>query len=452
MPDFAALDALLTGSVHVPGGDDFAASAAGFNLAIVHAPDAVVQVASAEDVAQVISFAHENGLRVSVQATGHGAEEPITSGILVSTVGLDSVSIDAAAKVATVGAGVRWGAVVAAAADHKLAPITGSSPTVGVVGLVTGGGLGPLSRSHGFASDRVQGFTVVTGTILEDGSAEIVEARADQNPDLFWALRGGKHGLGIVTEARIGLVDLEHLYAGSLMFAEEHIETVARGWASWTTEAPADVTTAIAVARFPDLDFMPPPLRGRTLLVMHFAYPGDAAQGEQHAAALRALAPVYLDSLAVLAARDIAQIHNDPTEPGVGWASGALLSSLDQDAITAWLGVFGAGKQVPAIMSEIRHIGSATSTDVPEGSAAGGRPAHYTLTMIGAPNPALFAGPVPAAADAMYAALAPWLAPETNINFVGVRRPGQTGSPWSPETDARLAVVRATHDPHGVFA
>jgi len=248
------------------------------------------------------------------------------------------------------------------------------------------------------------------------------------------------------------VVELEHLYAGSLIFAEEHIEAVARGWADWTVDAPADVTTAIAVVRFPDLDMMPPPLRGRTVLVMHFAYPGDAAQGETYAAPLRALAPVYIDSVAVLAARDIAQIHNDPTEPGVGWASGALLDSLDQDAVTAWLGVFGPGKQVPAIMSEIRHLGSATKTDVAGGSAAGGRPANYTLTMIGAPNPALFTGPVPAAADAMYAAMAPWLSPESNINFVGVPRPGQTGAPWSPETDARLAVVRATHDPHGVFA
>ena len=402
-------------------------------------------VADADDVSRVVRFARDNGLVVNVQATGHGAESPISGGILINTSRLDSLSIDAAAKIATVGAGVRWGAVVAAAADARLAPITGSSPTVGAVGLIMGGGLGPLARSHGFASDYARGFTVVVG------SGEIVEATATENPDLFWALRGGKNALGIVTEARIGLVDLEQLYAGTLLFAEEDIETVARAWTDWTATAHPDVTTSIAVMRFPDFEMVPPPMRGKTLLALHFTYPGDAAVGEQLAAPLRAAAPVYLDALGPLAARDVAQIHNDPTEPGPGWATGALLASLDQDFVTAWLGVVGAGHQVPAVMSEVRHLGSATTTDVPEGSAVGGRAAGYTLTFIGAPNPALFAGPVPAAADALFAAVGPWLAEETNINFGGSTRPGQTGVPWSPSTLARLTEVREKYDPAGVF-
>ena len=445
MADFTALGALLTGTLHVPADPEFLPSTSGFNLAIVHAPEAVATVADAADVAHVIRFARDNGLVVNVQATGHGAESPISGGILINTAELDSVSIDQDARLATIGAGVRWGAVVAAAADVKLAPITGSSPTVGVVGLITGGGLGPLARSHGFASDYARGFTVVTGT------GDIVEATADENPDLFWALRGGKDGLGIVVEVRIALVELEELYAGSLLFAEEHIETVARAWADWTAAADDDVTTAIAVARFPDFEQVPPPLRGKTLLVLHFTYPGAAAKGEALAAPLRAAAPVYLDTLGVLAARDVAQIHNDPTEPGQGWASGGLLTTIDQDFVTAWLGIMGAGKQVPAVMSEVRHLGGATLIDVPEGSAAGGRAAGGTLTFIGAPNPALFEGPVPAAADALFAAVAPWLAPESNINFVGRRRPGQSGAPWSPETAARLAAIRKQFDPDGVL-
>lgn len=446
MADFTALRARLTGTLHLPADAEFLPSTSGFNLAITHAPDAVVVVADAADVAHVVRFARDNGLSVSVQATGHGAESPIGGGILVNTSRLDSVTIDADARLATVGAGVRWGAVIAAAADVKLAPVAGSSPTVGVVGLITGGGLGPLSRSHGFASDYARGFTVVTG------GGEVVEATAAEHPDLFWALRGGKHGLGIVTEARVGLVELEQLYAGSLLFAEEHIETVARAWADYTAGADDRVTTAVAVARFPDFEQVPPPLRGRTLLVLHFAFPGDAETGERLAAPLRDAAPVYLDLVGVMAARDVAQIHNDPTEPGPGWASGGLLTTIDQDLITAWLGVVGAGQQVPAVMSEMRHLGGATRTDVPEGSAAGGRSAGATITLIGAPNPALFAGPVPAAADALYEAVAPWLAAETNINFVGVPRPGQTGAPWSGDVAGRLEAVRKQYDPDGVLA
>jgi len=446
MTDFAALRSAISGSFFLPSDEGFSAAAAGFNLAIVHAPDAVVVASSAEDVAAAVSFARANDAVLHVQSTGHGAEAPIVGGILVVTSRLDSVAVDGAARLATLGSGARWGAVVAAAADAGLAPVSGSAANVGVAGLITGGGLGPLARSHGFASDYARAFTVVTGT------GQIVHASIDENADLFWALRGGKVGLGIITELQVELVELDELYAGSLIFAEEHIEQVVRAWVDWTATAPESVTTSIALARFPDLDFMPPPLRGRTVLIVRLAFPGDAEQGEQFAAPLRAAAPIYLDGLGVLAARDIAQIHNDPTEPGVGWASGALLASLDQDAVTAWLGVFGAGKQVPALMSEFRHLGGATRIDVAEGSAVGGRPAAFTFSIIGAPNPALFAGPVPALADAAYAALGPWLSAETNINFAGVARPGQTGAPWSPETGARLAKVREAYDPDGVFA
>src|ERR1700710_860576 len=108
MADFAALGALLTGTLHVPADAEFLPSTSGFNLAIRHTPDAVAVVADATDVARVVTFARDNGLTVSVQATGHGAESPITGGILVNTSELDAVSVDAAAKLATVGAGVRW--------------------------------------------------------------------------------------------------------------------------------------------------------------------------------------------------------------------------------------------------------------------------------------------------------------------------------------------------------
>ncbi|MEP6480336.1 MAG: FAD-binding oxidoreductase [Rhodoglobus sp.] len=446
MTEYTSLRSRVSGPVLEPSDPGYADEAAGFNLAVVHSPDAVVGATSASDVAETVKFARANGLRVHVQSTGHGAEAPIVGGVLVTTRRLDSVSVDGPLKIATVGGGAQWASVVDAAANVRLAPVTGSSTNVGVVGYLTGGGLGPLSRSHGFSSDYVRGFTVVIGT------GEIVEASPLENSDLFWALRGGKFGLGIVTEVRIALVELDTLYAGSLLFAEEHIEAVARGWAEWTATAPDDVTTSIGIFRFPDLEFIPEPVRGRTLLNMHFAYPGGIEEGERLAAPLRALAPVYLDSLAELPARDVALIHNDPTNPGPGWATGALLGPIDQDFVTAWLGQLGSGAQTPLMIGEIRHLGGAVRTDVPEGSAAGGRTAAYTLSFIGAPNPALFAEVVPAAADRAYAAVAPWISPESNINFVGVNRPGQTGQPWLAEPHARLVAVRAAHDPDGVFA
>src|SRR5699024_8286885 len=121
-------------------------------------------------------------------------------GVLVQTSRLDSVQIDPETRLATVGAGGTWGAVYEAASPHCLTPITGSSPGVGAVGLVLGGGIGPLSRPYGFASDYARQFQVV----LHDGTA--VTVTKDQEPELFWALRGGKGGFGVVTSMTVELV------------------------------------------------------------------------------------------------------------------------------------------------------------------------------------------------------------------------------------------------------
>ena len=373
-------------------------------------------------------------------------ESPATSGVLIATRRMNGVSIDAEARTATIGAGAQWGAVIAAAAEHGLAPITGSSPGVGAVGYLLGGGLGPLSRSHGFSSDYLVGFTVVTG------SGELVEASAEQHPDLFWALRGGKDGLGVVTEVRVRLVELSALYAGSLFFDTADIETALRAWVDWTTTADPLVTTSVAIIRFPPLDVVPDPLRGRHLLSLRFAYPGSIDDGDALAAPLRSAAPVYLDALGELPASQVARIHNDPTDPTPGWVNAMLLSHIDQGFASALLDHVGAGVDSPFVATEVRHLGEATRRDVPGGSAVGGRSAAFTLGFIGV-DPAQFETVLPEQADRINQALRPWIAAETNINFAGKLRSAQHyASAWPVDTFARLADVRRRYDPDGVLA
>ncbi|MBE9938629.1 FAD-binding oxidoreductase, partial [Cellulosimicrobium cellulans] len=284
--DVAALRDRVTGRVlargDLPDGGPTAAEAvAAHSTLVAHDPDVAVLAETEADVVEAVRFAAHHGLRVRSHATGHGESSPITDGVVLGTSGLAGVEVDPASRVARIGAGTRWNAVVDAAAEHGLAPVTGSSTSVGVVGYTLGGGYGPLTRSHGLTSDRVRGFRVV----LADGS--VVEAGPDTEPDLFWALRGGKGGLGVVTRLDLELVPLRTLYAGSLTFDARHVEEVLRGWAAWTATAPDDVTTSVAVLALPDLPFVPEHLRGRTVLALRFAYPGDPAEGERLAAPLR---------------------------------------------------------------------------------------------------------------------------------------------------------------------
>ncbi len=437
----------VSGVVLTPDEPGFAEEVAGFNLAVRHAPQLVVGAASESDVVEAVRYAAAHGLRVRVVATGHGDHVPVTDGLLLTTRRMTSLRLDPAARVATIGAGVPWSAVIAAAAPHGLAPITGSAPTVGAVGYLLGGGLGPLARSHGYSSDYLLSARVVTA----DG--RVVDASPDGDADLYWAVRGGKGGFGVVTEVRVRLAELPELYAGSLTFDGSHAEAVLRGWVDWAATAPDDVSTSLLQIRFPDADFIPEPVRGRFVATLRFARPGGAADGERVAAALRALAPVEVDALGPLPLADVASIHSDPTEPVPSWGWGSLLRPIDGDFAGVLAGLFHARSELPFLGVELRHLGSATTRDVEAGSAVGGRDGAFAIHVLGAPDPALHADVLPRAAERFAGAIRPWIAEHTNIHFIShVPTAAEFATAWPPATAARLAATRRRVDPEGVFA
>lgn len=437
----AELHDRVAGVVGEPGQPGYDEEVSGFNAAVVHRPAVAVGAASTADIVEAVRFAKRRGWRVGVQSTGHGAALPFDTGLLVNTRRLDHVRLDAAAREAVAGAGARWGALVAAGAPHALAPITGSSPGVGVVGFLLGGGIGPLVRSHGFGSDHLLGATLVTGT------GEVISTSAAENPEVLWALRGGGPRLGIVTEVRVGLVDLPALYAGSLFFEEAHLEAALRAWIAWTAGADPRVSSSAAIVRFPSVEAVPPAMRGRLLLTVRFAFPGEAAEGRELAAPLRSSAPVHLDVLGPLPIAEVARIFNDPSGPLPAWASGALLARADQDLASVLLRHAGPGASCPFVAVELRQLGGAAARDVPGGSAVGGRGAAFTFNVVGS-NPALFASVFPDAEGRLVADLTPWLSPETNGNF-GRHPSARTGA--APVLPAKVADLRRRCDPDGLF-
>ncbi|MEV4536135.1 FAD-binding oxidoreductase [Asanoa sp. NPDC049518] len=442
----STLSAQVNGPVLAAYDEGYADEVAAWNTGATHTPDLVVGATSASDVATAIRYAGDHGLHVHVQGTGHGAESSITSGLLITTRRLDGLVVDPQTRTATIGAGQQWGAVVAAAAEHGLLPIAGAASTVGVIGLLTGGGLGPLVRSHGYASDYVLGFTVVTG------AGEIVSASATEHADLFWALRGGKFGLGVVTEVRVRLVELAQLYGGALMFDAADIEPALRAWVDYTATADDQVSTSAAIIRMPPFPEIPEALRGRTLLSLRFAYPGPVSQGASLAAPLRAAAPVYLDALGELPAGQIARIHNDPTEPGASQVYGMLLDPIDQDFATAFLAAFGPSVDSPFVSAELRHLGGAAARDVEGGSAVAGRDGSFACSLVGV-RPDFFEKVLPDAAYDWREVAGPWLRDDCNANLMGLPITAERlATMWSEGANTRLGEIRWRYDPDGVLA
>lgn len=431
---------LFTCPVFEPSAAGYAAELAGIHANVVHTPNLVVGATSTLDVVTAIRHARATGMKVAVLGGGHGVE-PIEAGLVISMGRMNHVSVDPKRKTATFGGGARVRDIIAASAPFGLMPVCGSTTHVGAVGYLLGGGISPLGRSHGYSSDYLRSMTVVSGT------GEVLEASNFTNQDLFWALRGGKSALGVVTEATIRLVELSTLYAGVIAFAGEDTDTVFRGWFEWTTTADPMVTTSFATVDFPDMEMAPPPFRGKQISFLRFAYPGDAERGAALAAPLRALAPALLDTVAAMPANQIDQIHMDPTDPLPVWESGAQYGDLEPAFADAWIERFGTGKRSPLLMRELRHGGGAQRQDVIEGSAVTGRDASYTA-FLASFFPPFFAEAAPAAAQEMFSATAEWMLPVMNVNLLG---DNPLVSPWTPEKLSRIEAARRRVDPDGIF-
>jgi hypothetical protein len=417
-----------------------------FNAAITHRPAYVVVVTSADDIKEVVNICREHSLAVHIQSTGHGAHSGIESGVLISTGKLQHVTIDHENQLATIGAGVRWDKVIAAAAPYDLVPVAGSSDNVGVVGYLLGGGFGPLVRSHGVSSDYIQSITVVTG------KGELLTTSADAHPDLFWALRGGKSGLGVVVELAFKLVKLKTLYAGSMMYAKEDCEKVLRFWVDWIKDADPAVSTSVSLVQFPDFEKIPEAFRGKSVLSFRFAFPGDAEKGKTLVQPFRDIARPLIDDVKEINGAEMARIHNDPKDPTPTWMSGLMLEYIDQEFISIYLEQFGPGKKTPFMFGDLRHLGGKVKEDVKEGSAVSGRNAAFIVSFAGI-NPAQFEKELPEATALLNKKMSKWKANEMNINFIGkTGSKAQYESLWPAEIREKLNLVRKKYDPGELFA
>ena len=438
---------LLDGPVLPDADPRVAEELAPFNLTFTPSPAITVGATSAHEVAAAVRWAGDHGRPVAVVATGHGLHSDLSGALAVSTRRMCDVTIDPHARTARVGAGARWAQVIEAAAPHGLAPLNGSSSSVGVVGYTLGGGVGPMGRRFGFAADHVRRVQLVT----VDGAIREVDAASD--PELFWAIRGGKGNFGIVTELEFDLVPVTTLYAGGIFFPASACADVLHTYRQWVHTLPEDATSSVALLRLPPDPALPEPLRGQFAVHLRFAHldSSSGAEGEQLLAPMRAVAAPLMDLVGVMPYAAVDSIHMDPTEPMPVWERGAGLRELPAAAVDALLTVAGPDVDVPLIMVELRQLGGALARPAAVPNAVAGRDAAFSLFAIGP-----MAGPltevVPAVTQSVVDALEPWASRGGLLNFQGVADPARVSSLWSDADRARLLAVKQRVDPAGIFS
>jgi FAD/FMN-containing dehydrogenase len=338
----------------------------GFQRRVQHRPAVIFPVTSAAEIEEAVRYAIDHDLRIAVQAAGHGLIEGIDGGVLIATRGFNGVTVDADRKTAWIEAGATWRDVLAATAPYGLAPLSGSAPGVGAISYTLGGGLGLMARRFGYAADHVRRIEVVT--------ADGVRRNAEDDPDLFWALRGAGGNFGVVTGLEIELFDVPTLYGGSLYFDLAEHPAVPEVWREWTRSVPEEVTSAIAILPMPDIPQVPAPLRGRYVGQVQLAILGDG--GEELIKPLRAIGEPAMDTVGELPYVDSGQIFAEPDRPDSYSSSNLLLNNLDQ---LATLPKPGHG---PMCVIGIRHLGGALTRRPELPNAIGHRGAEYGLTVL----------------------------------------------------------------------
>ena len=251
---------------------DYEQARAVFNAMIDRRPALIARCANAADVALAISFAREHELPLAVRGGGHNGAGLGTceDGVVVDLSLLKSIEVDAQARTVRVGGGCTWGEVDRATGEYGLATPSGIISTTGVGGLTLGGGLGHLTRKCGLTIDNLLEAEMVLA------SGESVRASADENPDLFWAIRGGGGNFGVVTSFLFRLHEVGTIFGGPTFWAVEDATEVLSVYREFITTAPRELSGFFAFHTVPPAPPFPEELHLREVCGIVWCYVGAA--------------------------------------------------------------------------------------------------------------------------------------------------------------------------------
>ena len=369
----------LRGTICIPGDAHYDTARRVWNGAINRRPSCVIGCADAEDVSHAVRIASDNGLPITIRGGGHNvAGRSIRDGApLLDLSRLRNVSVNRELHIATVQGGATWRDVDGATAIDGLATTGGLVSSTGVGGFTLGGGAGWLMRKHGLACDNLRG----AGMVLADG--RFIRASAHEHSDLYWGLRGGAGGLGVVTSFEFQLHPLREVLAGLIVHPAEHALGALRAFRDFAADAPDEFCGIAVIAHGPPLPFIDPAWHGRPVVMFAICWSGALGEGEKALAALRAYGRPIVDHVAPMAYTAWQQLQ----DPAAARGHYYYWKTANYEALSdSTLGELAAmADHLPTMRSEIhvQHMGGAIVRLPSEESAFPHRNARYFVNFIG---------------------------------------------------------------------
>jgi FAD/FMN-containing dehydrogenase len=424
---------------------------AAFNAMHQGSPAITAVCSGTADVIDAVRFAQERGLAIAVRGGGHSIAglSSTDGGMLIDLSPMRGVDVDPATRVAHVQGGALWGDVDREAQAFGLVAPGGVVSDTGVAGLTLGGGYGWVRRRYGLSCDNLLAAQIVCA----DG--ELRKASADENPDLYWALRGGGGNFGVVTSFTFALNPLGPIVAFSgTFYPVEELPSIMPRWREYVEQAPDEVTSTIVTITFPADPAMPEAIHDRPCAIVGAVYAGDPDDGMKVLEPLRSFGTVLADLSQPMPFTAV-QAAFDPLFPRneirAYWKS-TYLDELSDDAM-AVIADRAADRPAPLTLVNTFHMGGAIAAVDPEATAFAERGSKYMISIDGMwSDEADDAANIAWVRDA-YERVSPYGNGAVYLNFTG-RADEAAGA----GTDSafgrnlrRLAEVKATYDPENFF-
>ena len=449
-PAVGELARAFSGELLQPGDGGFDEARLVWNGLHDRHPALIARCSSPEDVVTAVNFARDHELEVAVRGGGHSAPGYATcdDGIVIDLSPMNAVEVDTEAKTARADAGATWGEFDAATQEHGLAVTGGRFSTTGIAGLTLGSGSGWLERKCGLTADNLLSAEIVTA------AGERVTAGPDENPDLFWGIRGGSGNFGIVTSFTYRLHEVGPIIYGGMMLATpDRARDTLAFMRDYMAEAPDDLGGGVAFVNAPPAPFVPPELQHQPVVGVIVCWTGKPEEGERVVAPIRNVVKPVVDVVQPMPYTALQSMLDEGGPKGIrGYMKAEFLEDLDDDLIDK-LVEHGGKRPGPLVQLLMEPMGGAISRVGEDDTALGRRDVPWCYHAL-----ALWMEPDQKTADTNVAwakALADDVKPHTvdgvYLNYTSDEGEERVRSSYGPVKYDRLVALKDRYDPDNLF-
>jgi FAD/FMN-containing dehydrogenase len=448
--DPAAIEALRTGlrgELVLPSDPGYDEARTIWNATVDHRPAVIVRCRGAADVVRAVTFAAEHRLLLAIRGGGHNiaGNAMCEGGLVIDLSQMKGVRVDEKARRATVEAGATLGDIDRETQRFGLAVPLGINSTTGVAGLTLGGGFGWLTRKYGMTCDNLVSAEVVTA------QGKLVHASAEENAELFWALRGGGGNFGVVTSFEFQLHPLgPQVFAGLVAYPLDQAKKVLTAYRDWAATLPDDAAVFGTLRKAPPLPFLPAEVHGREMVALAVFYAGDPKEGEKVLAPARGFAKPWGEHVGAMPYVNWQQVLDPLLTPGARnyWKSHNF-TSLPDSALDTLISATG---KLPSPHSELilAQLGGQVGRTPAAENAWAHRDTKFIVNMHGRWEKPQEDKAGIAWARETFDALAPHASGGVYVNFLTADEQNRVAAAYGTSYK-RLAAIKKTFDPGNLF-